>query len=172
MNILKSDKEMTVSKGYRVDELSFKTVSYPNCKDNTQSKPLNSVNDAQLEDLFEYCHGLDTEVVFVSSPFAFQKEDREKEIRYVMEQCEKAGFTTLDFNCEPFLSEVNMDYKRDYYDFKHVNFWGARRYTKFLANYLDTTYNLKDHRGDPKYKSWDESLEKLNELIIQFRPQE
>lgn len=171
MEILKSDEEMTVSKGYRVNEFSFKTVSYPDCENNTQSKPLNSVNDALLDDLFEYCNNLDIEVVFVSSPFAFQREDREKEIRYVMERCERAGFVTLDFNCEPLLSEVNMDYKRDYYDLKHVNFWGARRYTKFLADYLDTTYNLKDHRGDSQYKSWDDSLEKLNELIIQFRPQ-
>ena len=171
MKILKTDEEMTVSKGYRVNEFSFKTVAFPNCENNILSEPLDPIGDAMLEDLLEYCNHLDIEVVFVSSPYAYQKDGLEKKIRYVMERCERAGFVTLDFNCEPLLSEVNMDYKRDYYDLKHVNFWGARRYTKFLADYLDTTYNLKDHRGDSQYKSWDDSLEKLNELIIQFRPQ-
>lgn len=171
MEILRSDKEMTVSKGFRINEFSFKQVSLPPCENNTQSIPLSEVNDALLEDLLEYCRSLDTEVLFVSSPFSFQNEDREKLIRYVMERCERAGFDTLDFNCEPLLSEIGMDYKRDYYDFKHVNYWGAQRYTKFLAEYLASTYNMKDHRGDPQYKSWDDSIEKLNDLIITYRPQ-
>lgn len=37
----------------------------------------------------------------------------------------------------------------------HLNYWGAKRVTRALGEYLVDTFRLTDHRGDPAYGAWD-----------------
>ena len=53
----------------------------------------------------------------------------------------------------------NIDYSHDFYDYGHLNVYGATKYTLYFSKYLKERYDLPDHRDDQKYKSWDEEYE-------------
>ena len=36
----------------------------------------------------------------------------------------------------------------------HVNYLGSLKYTEYLADYIDSHYDLPDHRDDPAYEQW------------------
>lgn len=51
----------------------------------------------------------------------------------------------------------------------HVNTNGSRKISSYLGNYLKEHYNLKDHRGDPYYSTWDEfALRQENAHFIEI----
>ena len=41
------------------------------------------------------------------------------------------------------LDEIDLDFSKDFYDSKHVNAFGAHKFTSWLAKYLDNRYTLK-----------------------------
>ncbi len=51
----------------------------------------------------------------------------------------------IDFGCDLFSTGENS----------HVNFSGAEKYTAFIGEYLNSHYNLPDHRGDANYEKWE-----------------
>ena len=56
--------------------------------------------------------------------------------------------------------EMGIDWSKDTRDGgNHMNYEGAKKVTAYFGNYLSTEFDLVDHRGDEKYKSWDESVE-------------
>ena len=71
------------------------------------------------------------------------------------------GYDCLNFNNYRDYNAMGLDSKTDFYNSRHVNIKGALKYTSYFAEILREDYNLKDHRGDPNYKSWQESGEKL-----------
>jgi hypothetical protein len=57
-------------------------------------------------------------------------------------------------------------YNSDFYDGGHLNWRGAEKTSRALAEYLATTYDLPDRRGDVAYRSWDEDAAKRDEFIV------
>lgn len=47
-----------------------------------------------------------------------------------------------------------LSYESDFLDGGHLNWRGAEKTSRVLAEYLSTTYALVDHRPDPAYRSW------------------
>ena len=43
-------------------------------------------------------------------------------------------------------------------DVGHLNYRGARKLSSYLDDYLAGSGNLPDHRGDEKYKQWEQDL--------------
>ena len=52
-----------------------------------------------------------------------------------------------------------MDTETDFYNGSHTNIFGAKRYTKWLGQYLKDNYNLPDRRSDNKYADWNAAYE-------------
>ena len=64
----------------------------------------------------------------------------------------------LDFNTPEMYEELGLDFDKDYYNSKHVNFIGAEKYTCYLTSYLKDHYDLPDHRGEAGYESWEDAF--------------
>ena len=128
----------------------------------TDREPLTKTQEELLRELLSYCRGIEPEVVFVSAPFA-SLGGREGMLRTALDICEEEGFTTLDFNCEPLRSQLGTDWSRDFYNSKHMNWYGAKKYTDFVAAYLAETYDLADHRQEAGYDSWHKAVDTLEE---------
>lgn len=47
------------------------------------------------------------------------------------------------------MDEIGFDFTTDMTDWQHVNYSGVQKLTSYLGQYLQTTYNLEDHRNDP-----------------------
>lgn len=126
-----------------------------------QKAELPEANKEILEDLLEYCKTLDAEVLFVSSPQCLSLEEQEQ-FNYVMDEAEKAGFDTINFNTEKMYEILNWDFAHDMYNSGHANIYGALKYTGYLSEYIQENYELEDHRDDgTDYEQWDESYKAL-----------
>ena len=67
------------------------------------------------------------------------------------------GVDYIDMNTMP--SEVPIDWEHDTRDMgDHLNIYGAEKATAYLGSYLEDTGLLTDHRDDPAYSGWNESL--------------
>ncbi len=64
---------------------------------------------------------------------------------------------------------LEMGSGEDMYDSTHLNYYGSCKYTSYLAEHLLLLYGrelIPDHRGDPDYHSWDESVEIIKEDVL------
>jgi len=116
-----------------------------------------------IDDIQKLCEENGARLVLVS--FASPKCYDMTIHRRIEEEAKKRGLDYLDLNCE--LSELNLDWKKDYMDGgDHVNVFGSEKITSYLGKYLTEELGMKDHRGEPAYKSWDEMLAKYEQEVI------
>lgn len=87
------------------------------------------------------------------SPLCWSYEMHNGLEEYAREQ----GLEFIDFNL--MLTELGIDWSQDTQDAgDHVNAFGARKLTTYLAEYLAQHTDLRDHRGEAGYEVWDEDL--------------
>ncbi|HIU26316.1 MAG TPA: hypothetical protein IAC50_07490 [Candidatus Copromorpha excrementigallinarum] len=111
-----------------------------------------------LIEVLDYCDSLEKDVLFVMSPYSMKAGEAEK-FNTAMDMVRERGYEVLDFNTEEMAHELGLDWEKDFYNSKHVNFMGAEKYTEYLSAYLAENYDLPDHRGQEKYESWEEAYE-------------
>lgn len=69
--------------------------------------------------------------------------------------CEEMGYECLDLNL--YVDEIGLDYSTDFYNGKHTNIAGARKFTSYLAKYLKTEYGLQENMTEKQRESWTEA---------------
>lgn len=158
---LYDDSSIIQDKGFKP---SFDVAPVEAPPEYTQREPLTDLQESVLRDLLAYCEGIEPKVIFVSAPFSSMWE-KEGMIRTALDICEEEGFDTLDFNCEPLQSRLGTDWNHDFYNHKHMNWYGAEKYTDYLASYLAEEYELDDHRQEPGYESWHKAVDTLKAEI-------
>lgn len=139
-----------------------------------QGRPVYSADKAalapEMEDVFlevlAYCDTLDKDVLFVLSPYVM-KDGQAEMFNTAKEMAEQRGYPVLDFNQKEITDAMGLDWKRDFYNSKHVNYIGAEKYTAYLTDYLMENYELPDRRGDKTYASWDEAYETYLNFVSQ-----
>ena len=103
--------------------------------------------------------------MFVASPILSDSELIER-INTAGDMVESYSFTFVNFSSpdrfKTFGFDVSTDFQKDH---KHTNIFGSQKYTIWFADYLKETYNLKDHRGDDDYESWDRATKKYYKLL-------
>ena len=125
-------------------------------------KELSKETTQILEDLITELKKHDAEVLFIVSPYVETKEEK-KEYNYIEKIITESGYDFLDTN--DYIKEMKIDYDTDFYNYNHVNIFGAEKYTTYLTKYLKNNYKLLDRRIDKNYKSWDKLLNDWNEQV-------
>lgn len=138
----------------------FTSVAQKQPNMSTRSMPLETESQLELEELLAYCDTLDCEVLFVDAPYVMNKEQRRKS-NTIASQIREAGYTLLEFNTEKYYEKLDLDFSRDYYDARHVNYLGAVKYTRFLSSYLDKHYSLDHYRNKEDYTFWETAYDAL-----------
>lgn len=132
----------------------------------------NQVPETYIE-LLEYCKKKDIPLMLVSAPYIISYE-KSMEINAMAQIAEDYGFDFLD--CNRYYDEIGIDFMTDYYEISHVNILGAKKYTKFVGQYILDNYSISTHKNDAKYNSWDEiyaryrveeteAIEEINSLL-------
>jgi hypothetical protein len=86
---------------------------------------------------------------------------------YEEQMIEYAAANNLPYiNYLDLVEELGIDYTKDTYDAGlHMNLSGAEKLSNHLGGFLQSSYNLKDHREDEKLKKlWDEKIEFYNNM--------
>ena len=129
-------------------------------------------NEILLNDLFDFCSGLDAEVLFVETPAHYTEEHRSN-LAYTKNRILEAGFEILDMNSDEVLTELGFDYSRDFRALDHVNVYGALKVTDYLAAYVRERYGLPDRRMDEQFSEWTEDyVDMMNALLSQTQDEE
>lgn len=73
------------------------------------------------------------------------------------------GWDFIDYNKLYSITKLNT--QNDFRDIGHLNLYGARKVMDHLIPYIIDNYNIPIHKGDPKYKKWDEDYIKYARAI-------
>lgn len=112
-----------------------------------------------LRKIIELCQQKNIHVLLIYLPFP-ASEAKVKEANLMYDIAEEYGVNYINF--------LEMDgivnFDTDCYDsHSHLNPSGARKITEYLGTYMQETYGIEDHRGDPAYDSWNKDYEKYTE---------
>ena len=105
-----------------------------------------------LRKIIEYVQGKGIPLLLMSSPYVVTPEEQAK-FNTIFDIADEYGVPYIDFNL--LYDEMGLDFQTDIAEILHLNRAGNEKFTRYFGQYLKDNYGLSDHRGDPKYSSWD-----------------
>ena len=72
-------------------------------------------------------------------------------------------------NCNLLLDDIGINYSTDALDEGHLNYKGAKKFTRFIGDNIVRKYNITDHHGDPYYQSWERQAAMDRKLIFEIQ---
>ncbi len=105
----------------------------------------------------------DIPIAVIISPYASITEDDQKTLNTASDIAGEYGVPFL--NCNLKNDEIGIDWAKDAGDAIHLNYRGNQKYSKYIGKYLVEKYDLTDHRGDPKYASWEKNAQFIRQMI-------
>lgn len=127
--------------------------------------PLYPKQEEYLRKIIQLCQKEGIQLVFLKTPFPAKPKDLEKFWGpfHGMEQIgAESGIPFLDLN--QWTEEIGILPEDVSPDGSHLNQTGAQKTSRALGAYLKEHYTLEDHRGDPRYDSWDEAVKRQEQL--------
>lgn len=152
------------TKGYVLSKSTTKQVNQFYSRLTEGKEPLSEEAVAALEEVLDFCDESGKEILFVLSPYSV-KTDQMPVFSSAIETVEERGYTVINFNTPEMYEELDIDWDKDFYNSKHVNYIGAEKYTRWLTGYIDENYDLEDHRGQKGYESWDEAYDVYKDYV-------
>ena len=129
--------------------------------------PLSDIAEDALKATLDKCDSLTArgdQVIFVLSPYCCLKGQKPI-FNTAFDLIRDRGYTVLDFNTQEMYDELGLDFNKDYYNSKHVNYLGAEKFTRYLTKYLKDHYDLPDHRGEAEYESWEDAYAAYHDFV-------
>lgn len=116
-----------------------------------------------LEKIIDFCREKDIRLVLLKTPMA-ASWDR-SEYNAVKSIADYYGLEYYDFNEESLYDSIGFNPATDLYDADHMNYWGARKLTKWLGDYLAEECGTTDVRGMTGYEFLEENLAEYQDKI-------
>lgn len=135
--------------GYRLGSVSTVVQEQPGVQyDPAAMEDLDPLCEQSLYELLDYIREKDLQVLFVDTPKVVGAKSGE--VNRVLRILEEEGFDCLTHVDPPADGSfpLEIDYAADFFDRGHVNYYGAEKYTRALATYLDARFDLPDRRKD------------------------
>lgn len=152
-----------VLKGFRINREKKpvqKIGSYMD--DRKKGESISIVNRWVLDSIVQMCQEKGCQLLIYSTPS--YKNWNWKRHDAVQTYCDSKNIPYLDLNTET--KSLSIDWKADTRDQgDHLNYEGAMKVTRYMETYLKMNYDLKDHRQDAKYQSWNDSLVNYKKMI-------
>lgn len=148
-------------------------VGHVYCKDpsdrlSDESRELQESSMETYIDIIEYCQENEIQLIFVAAPWQIT-EKASQGLNRLAEVAESYGVDFLDAN--RYYKEMGLDFSKDFINAKHVNIFGAEKFTSFVAEYLAKKYSLPDRRDEAEYSSWNEYYQiyqvKMEEMRVE-----
>ncbi|MDR1753289.1 MAG: hypothetical protein LBR74_00050 [Eubacterium sp.] len=114
-------------------------------------------NKLYLMKIIELSKNQGFQLVLIKSPtavFSFEKASNS-----IAKIARDHNIPFIDFHYNSHRDAMGLDYQTDFLDGGHLNMTGAEKLSKYIAEYLNTEYDIPDRRGDERYISWDESAD-------------
>ncbi|WP_122642517.1 hypothetical protein [Luxibacter massiliensis] len=139
-------------KGFSVNQASYANKEPAGFYTN-DTEELTGKAEEYLRKIIELAQENDIPLVMVKSPYPSITQEHQRKYNRVGEIAEEYGVPFLNFNL--LYDELGLDFSKDFADTGHLNYLGNIKYTKYLAEYLKSNYEIPDRRGEKGYQSYD-----------------
>ena len=121
-----------------------------------------ALNIQYVREMKQFCDENGSRLVLVSTPstvnWNFQRHNG------IQKLANDIGCEYIDLNLMN--DRIQIDWSKDTRDKgDHLNHFGAVKVSRFLSEYLKGTGLLTDHREDPAYAKWNDSLKKYETVV-------
>ncbi len=121
-----------------------------------------ALNIQYVREMKQFCDENGSRLVLVSTPstvnWNFQRHNG------IQKLANDIGCEYIDLNLMN--DRIQIDWSKDTRDKgDHLNHFGAVKVSRFLSEYLKETGLLTDHREDPAYAKWNDSLKKYETIV-------
>lgn len=134
---------------------SFKVFSKEPNKVPTEAEKISISNKAWIDEIVELSKENEFEVIFYTLPGSAGEKERTI-INGVADYLNEIGIPFIDMEDPDFTRKI--DYSKDFGDAVHMNYYGSLVVDKHICDYLESRFELSDHRGDEKYVAWENAL--------------
>ncbi len=118
--------------------------------------PLEPRTEEYYRKIIELCKERDVPLLIAVTPYA-TTEEKQKRFNTAADIAAEYSVPFIDYNL--IYDEAGMNFETDMADDGHLNAEGAAKFTSFFGKYLAEHYGFPDHRGDPRYETWDRDAE-------------
>ena len=156
-------KPNVYSRGYNLvtsrymDSLPYDALSIPEyyVDASVEKQFIDEVEREYMKKMGDFCQEHDIQLVWVRTPGNAWSINFHNSVAAWMEENEQKFY---DMNYVPILDELEYNFALDNMDMWHENYWGAQKITNWIGNYLSTTCDVTDVRGDARYAFMENEL--------------
>lgn len=148
------------------DARTYDKLSVPNyyISDPVTEEELDESALYYLKKLITFCKDHDINLVLIKTPdIAYWTEDAHNAVQHISKEY---GLSFLDFNFEPYIDEIAYNHATDSRDGQHLNFYGARKLTAYIGQYLVNHCTVTDVRNNPEYDFMKKELSDYEKNVL------
>lgn len=153
------------TKGYRFKP-GLKTLSLSDLTSVSDMLAVDKQAETDLINLLTYLQARGQKAMFLVTSYQESAKER-SQYNYLASVIQSYGFDYLNLN--DFNGQMRMDPEHDYYDIRHLNIFGAEKYSKYVATYVAAKYHLADHRNDAAFSAWAQGYVQWEGLAAQMK---
>ncbi len=125
---------------------------------------MSSVGYEYLDRIIKLCKKKNIELILFHTPYPASELVMAQQ-NTISDIAAENDVPFLDFNY--LIDEAGLDLQADMAaDKNHLNYYGAKKVTSYLGDYLVNNYGLEDHRQDLGYENWDKDLEAWRDITL------
>lgn len=149
---------MPYMRGYRGDFL-IERFDRPTAENNRETSAIHPDKMEMLVRMVEAAREEGVSLVFFAAPYYLSEEEQMK-FNAVEEFARENEVPFLNFN--HMYDDLELDFAVDFRDVSHLNNDGAKKVTRYIAEFLEERYEIPDRRGEEGYELWDQNARYLH----------
>ena len=158
----KSNDDIPDSHGYKFSSETHKVVVGDYMQESGEAEPIKKINKQYLSDMIALCRDNGSEVFLIECPSVTSWNSLRHNA--VASLSEELGVPFVDFNL--LVGEIGIDLRVSFRDKgNHLNYDAACEVTKYLGNYIASSYDVPDRRSDDDFKFYDNSIKRFYKQI-------
>lgn len=116
---------------------------------------LTEKSEKYLRKIIAYTKKMGTDLIFIVAPYMITETDKQT-YNQIARIADEEEIPFIDYN--EYYKEIGLDFKEDFNDDSHLNYWGSCKFTEYFGVLLDSYDRIPDRRGQEGYESWDEHV--------------
>ncbi len=152
--------------GKLLDSNSASEITVPTYLVDEEAEPAEFNEEALVyfKKMVEFCNWKGIKLVLIKTPVLNDWDSSEHNA--AMKVAEKYQLDFFDFNFYPYIDEIHYNNATDSVEGKHMNYYGAKKLTAWLGNYLTQYCGNTDVRGNETYAFMETEVEEYNRHIL------
>ena len=142
----------------------------PHCQEfkrQTGEYPVSETGLEQLQILLDYLKEAGAEHVLFIRTLEMGGYESTETYHQMIDMIRGAGYDFLNTNAAA--EDIGLDPTHDFYNFSHLNIYGAEKFTSFLADHIVHRYQLRTEHTDAVTAEWEDCASYNEEVLLYLK---